>query len=807
MNKIIRLAMVGILLVTLLLMVAPVAAQTSDLSVKFVVLSVSPVDVVIRATLTNTSTLPQRSITINTLLEGLSIPLTELNYVKVERVQKEQYQEPIYSAGNEITPGTLIGYETKTREVKASYRNWSFAGSVPDTKSTTTLPGYNADRDGWGGGVSVLDFTINTGLQERYDSQGKFTGWGSKGVLALDIDGEEFKDLVNSSWWNAAWLYRNLLAFNASTISENLTDFPVTAFFDASNLDFSLVAAGGIDIRIIDKDGVTEIPYERELWDDVGEEAVIHFKVPQVDASSNYTDYAYIYFGNATAPDGEDRTNVWNSGYVAVWHMNDLTTSSIRDSTVNGNTGTKQADNLPVEAAGLVGKAQQFVAADTDLITGNHTASLQSTANLTLETLVYADNISGFQTIAKKTGASTGYQFYKHPTTENVTGLANNSDEFSFGTILVSTWYHYAWTFDNNASPKHRGYKDGSQVVTSSIEMTASTTATLRIGAFVALNNDWIGLIDEIRVSNVIRSAQWLKATNMSLRNTLLYYDDTAPPPTLATLPATGITMDKDGVTGGNFSGNLTSLGGAPTVYYWWEYGLTDSYGSSSSNTSTGTTGVKTLAIPTTLTPGATYHFRFVGQNVEGTTYGSDDDVTLTMPSITTSPITNVVQSYPSTSATLNGNVSSLGVASSAYVFWQYGVTTGFGSVTSSQSVNSTGAVSTTIIDFPWETTLHTRLVAQVDDQYVYGADVSVVVGGRLTTFFGLRSLLVLFPVLLLVGMIVGAAIFVGHGMTSFRAKDTIQGLTMFVMSVLFIIISLILLVIVMNALSDIIGV
>ena len=141
MNKIIRLAMVGILLVTLLLMVAPVAAQTSDLSVKFVVLSVSPVDVVIRATLTNTSTLPQRSITINTLLEGLSIPLTELNYVKVERVQKEQYQEPIYSAGNEITPGTLIGYETKTREVKASYRNWSFAGSVPDTKSTTTLPG------------------------------------------------------------------------------------------------------------------------------------------------------------------------------------------------------------------------------------------------------------------------------------------------------------------------------------------------------------------------------------------------------------------------------------------------------------------------------------------------------------------------------------------------------------------------------------------------------------------------------------------------------------------------------------------
>src|SRR3990167_2288735 len=227
MNKIIRLAMVGILIVGGLLS-TPARAQTNDIAVKFDVLSVSPVDVVIRATLTNDSPKPQRDISINTLLEGLSIPLTELNYVKVERVKKEQYQEPIYDAGTETTPGALIGYETKTREAKELYRNWSFAGSVADTRSTTTLPGYNADRDGWGGGVLVLDFTINTGLQERYDSQGKFTGWGSKGILTLDIDGTKFKDLTNSSWWDGNWPYRNVFAFFTLTINENLIDFPAT---------------------------------------------------------------------------------------------------------------------------------------------------------------------------------------------------------------------------------------------------------------------------------------------------------------------------------------------------------------------------------------------------------------------------------------------------------------------------------------------------------------------------------------------------------------------------------------------------
>jgi hypothetical protein len=67
---------------------------------------------------------------------------------------------------------------------------------------------------------------------------------------------------------------------------------------------------------------------------------------------------------------------------------------------------------------------------------------------------------------------------------------------------------------------------------------------------------------------------------------------------------------------------------GLSTTYYF-QYGPTTTYGlqSSPANAGSGTGNVAVHSTITGLTPGTTYHYRLVAQNVGGTTYGADQSV------------------------------------------------------------------------------------------------------------------------------------------------------------------------------------
>jgi len=154
-------------------------------------------------------------------------------------------------------------------------------------------------------GTRVLDITINTGAIAAGN------GWGTSGVLKLRIDGKDYYDLSNSSWWNANWSYRNILSFKAGDIDEDLTDFSVLVHLTSERFDFDKIKANGADIRFTDSDGTTPLNYEIDTWSDVDEEAYVWVKVPQIDANSSYTDYIFIYYGNESASDDQDAEHVW----------------------------------------------------------------------------------------------------------------------------------------------------------------------------------------------------------------------------------------------------------------------------------------------------------------------------------------------------------------------------------------------------------------------------------------------------------------------------------------------------------------
>jgi len=191
-----------------------------------------------------------------------------------------------------------------------------------------------------------------------------------------------------------------------------------------------------------------------------------------------------------------------------------------------------------------------------------------------------------------------------------------------------------------------------------------------------------------------------------------------AEPPTVSTAAADSLTYHS-----ARLNGSLTALGTATPATLSFEYGLNDSYGSTVAGVPS-TAGSVPAAFTATLDPlpsGTIYHFRAKAVTTDGTAYGSDQTfTTYTSPSVSASAATDVTN----LSATLNGNLTSLGSAASVNVSFDYGTSSGSYTVhTTPVSRSATGAFTAPISSLSHSTTYYWRAVA--DGGATYGTSYS----------------------------------------------------------------------------------
>ena len=190
--------------------------------------------------------------------------------------------------------------------------------------------------------------------------------------------------------------------------------------------------------------------------------------------------------------------------------------------------------------------------------------------------------------------------------------------------------------------------------------------------------------------------------------------------PTLSTDSATSVTTNS-AILNGTVNPN-----GSSTTYYF-QYGTTTSYGSTTTSTSagTGTSDVSVNASLTGLTSEATYYFRIVATNSAGTTYGDDQTFTTSAPPVIAPTVTTgSATSVTASSATLNGMVNPNGV--SATYYFEYGTNTSYGSTTSDKDAGSglsDVSVTANLTGLSAGTAYHYRLVATNNAETAYGSD------------------------------------------------------------------------------------
>jgi hypothetical protein len=311
------------------------------------------------------------------------------------------------------------------------------------------------------------------------------------------------------------WLYRREITFDnrdstLGVISEELTEFPVLIKLESGiNIDYSKCQNNGEDIRFEDSTGEV-LSYEIEKWDPSGT-SYIWVKIPQISQNSN-TDFVYLYYGNSSAEDAQSPTEVWSNSYAGVWHMNNNPQSSqVLDSLGVHNGAPTGVMDESQAVDGLLGKGLDFSGSNT--VELGDSASLKP-SNITLEAWVkpeYFDYYLGI--ISSMQGWGSGFSLHIHPDRPGamVSGAYLNSSTVD---PEVEVWYHIVATH-NDSNEENILYVDGTSHKSSIRDVTYLDGAVTTIGCFYTSGSlKFNGIIDEIRISNTVRSAGWVAANH-----------------------------------------------------------------------------------------------------------------------------------------------------------------------------------------------------------------------------------------------------------------------------------------------------
>ena len=331
-----------------------------------------------------------------------------------------------------------------------------------------------------------------------------------------------------------------------------LTDFPVLVRLSPALNEFnyakSKVANGG-DVRFADADG-NLLASEIDTWDPNGT-SLVWVKVPSFNKDTEIR----AYYGCANPPT-VDPQDVWNSGYIAVWHLNE-TGKTMTDSSCGG-TALKEAnksgttDSILSGQTGLFGNSVEFGTLEGH--TGSLAASDQryktaGTSNFTVEFWSYQDsfnptNIPNNMTYMREVESAKQHAIWNFNTVKTTTwGYGGKSVVQVFRedgqTVTLSTGTttpaRGEWTYQYFRTADTVKFYEG---MNGSPNIAASTSSAVgvtnhNVGTTVYIGNGGIsssgafqGKIDEVRISNVARSDDWMKANyDMGTNEDFVFYE------------------------------------------------------------------------------------------------------------------------------------------------------------------------------------------------------------------------------------------------------------------------------------------
>jgi hypothetical protein len=351
--------------------------------------------------------------------------------------------------------------------------------------------------------------TVVTGLTPQTKYYYRCYGTNANGA-GWSLAATPFYTTSTSKEWNRLLK----ITFSGYDRDTALTNFPALVALDDGIAGFSYAQFGsgsGADLRFEDTDG-TELNYEIDTWNPQGT-SYIWVQVPEIVSTTTYI-IAKWGKGDAQQPVYTTNGAVWSEGYAGVWHMDE----SGAINSVNGHTGTAHGN---VDADGHIGGGQHF-----NRDSGHQYISvgdIEITDDLTMEAWhcnTYA-NPPGDKYVMRK---KDSYEWYQWNVDWNINFDIIGTERYQFQKNGMWDLDAPAWTYEAVSYDSSEGVGRGYMTILSNPDSMVQRYVIDKGDGMAPTQNDneltiscgdnrgYYGKMDEVRVSRVVRSADWLWA-------------------------------------------------------------------------------------------------------------------------------------------------------------------------------------------------------------------------------------------------------------------------------------------------------
>lgn len=284
--------------------------------------------------------------------------------------------------------------------------------------------------------------------------------------------------------------------------SVKLEDFPVLVRLHHDFFDFRQARADGGDIRFTTASG-TPLAYQIEEWDPDRGEASIWVRMPIIQGNTRQE--IRMRWGKPDATSESDGKAVFNAsnGYLTVFHMDADNQDAV------GNLKTRDSGTKPIP--GIIGQARRLIPQKGitagDKITGFPVGSSPHSTEVWFRGHKPNGRVLAW---GNEHGQGKVTMQFRSPPQVRMECYFSGADVSNKTPLAMDQWVHVVHTYEKGDSKIYlNGVLDG-ETKTASAPLALRSPARFNIGGWYE-NYDFTGDIDEVRISQGVRSPEWIR--------------------------------------------------------------------------------------------------------------------------------------------------------------------------------------------------------------------------------------------------------------------------------------------------------
>ncbi len=304
-------------------------------------------------------------------------------------------------------------------------------------------------------------------------------------------------------------------------VGGTLTNFPVWVYRSS---DSNLVGSASEDIAFFSSDNNTQYNHEIEIFNTGTGEIGAWVNVTSI--SSTVDTSFWMYYNDSDSTTEENIADTWDDNYVLVLHMDDYSTSQVNDSSGYTNHGDKSSD----QANGKMGYGQTFTASNNDIIDCGHDSELDLSGSDDFTVELWQKNImtTSGKWVSKDGPTNRCWYFDQLGSDHSPRVYLNDGSSgqtlTSLGSVTTNDgawWYVSVQVHMSGASEylryignKGSGFDYQHSTITLDTLNTGASANDMYLGCRMDESGDFFdGTMDEVRISNIERGNDWIKAT------------------------------------------------------------------------------------------------------------------------------------------------------------------------------------------------------------------------------------------------------------------------------------------------------